>query len=118
MKYFIVENTWLPSLYSSHGWGNGYVIIPKGHPDHGKDYDDIEVDVHGGLTFSKALEDLKDWPCGDAIGEAEEGGWVVGFDTAHSGDTIENWPKEEVEKETIRLMEQLQAKYTTTNAVQ
>ena len=31
----------------------GYTRIPPGHPWHGKDYDDIDVDVHGGLTFAE-----------------------------------------------------------------
>ena len=30
----------------------GYVGVPAGHPAHGKDYDDVDVSVHGGLTFS------------------------------------------------------------------
>lgn len=30
----------------------GYVGVPNGHPAYGKDYDDVEVDVHGGLTFA------------------------------------------------------------------
>lgn len=38
------------------GWGNGYVAIPEGHPCFGKDYDQIydeyNINVHGGLTFS------------------------------------------------------------------
>ena len=54
MKTFIVENTWLPrnSSHFDFGWGNGYVLIPIGHPLHGKNYDDINVNVHGGLIFS------------------------------------------------------------------
>lgn len=28
-----------------------YVALPKGHPCIGKDYDDLDVDVNGGLTF-------------------------------------------------------------------
>lgn len=30
----------------------GYVGVPKGHPAYGKGYDDVDVQVHGGLTFS------------------------------------------------------------------
>ena len=32
----------------SQGWGNGYVLIPRGHPWYGVDYDQISCDVHGG----------------------------------------------------------------------
>lgn len=29
----------------------GYVTVPDGHPCAGKDYDELDVEVHGGLTF-------------------------------------------------------------------
>lgn len=29
----------------------GYVKIPESHPFHGRPYDYIDVDCHGGLTF-------------------------------------------------------------------
>jgi hypothetical protein len=57
----------------------GYVRVPPGHPAYGKDYNDLDVDVHGGLTFA-ALE-----PCT----EHEDGqGYWLGFDCAHSGDDM------------------------------
>lgn len=52
----------------------GYVGLPKGHPAYGEDYDNIDVVVHGGLTYSD--EDTKDslyW---------------VGFDCAHMNDLV------------------------------
>lgn len=49
----------------------GYVKIPKEHPFYGKDYDDINIDTHGGLTF----------------GEINEEHWI-GYDCGHSGDYI------------------------------
>lgn len=101
MKTFIKQNTWLPGMKT--GWGNGYVIIPKGHELHGKHYDYIDVEVHGGLTFSELASELK-W---DEIDESDKEGWVVGFDTAHFNDSAVNWPKHMVQKETNRLMEQL-----------
>lgn len=48
----------------------GYVIVPSVHPDSKKIFDDVSVDVHGGLTYRQAVR----------------GGTVFGFDTAHSGD--------------------------------
>lgn len=55
----------------------GYVRVPPGHPYYGKDYDNVDVDVHGGLTFAE-LE-----PCT----EHEDGqGYWFGFDCAHFGD--------------------------------
>lgn len=55
----------------------GYVRVPPTHPVHGKKYDAVDVDVHGGLTFAE-IEPCK---------EHEDGqGWWLGFDCAHSGD--------------------------------
>lgn len=45
---------------------NGYVQLPTGHPWQGLGYDEMPVEVHGGLTF-------------------QSGRWI-GFDTAHAGD--------------------------------
>jgi hypothetical protein len=107
MKTIIRENTWLtrdiPGL--SFGWGNGYVLIPKDHPLHGVDYDNIKVDVHGGLTFAGPItaQIVKDWE----LDPEDEGKWCVGFDTAHYRDDILTWPKERVKQETERLKDQL-----------
>lgn len=76
----------------NRGWGNGYVALPKEHPCFGKSYYDIDVKVHGGLTYAEMEGDF----------------WVVGFDTAHAFDSMEKWPKEKVEEETIRLRDQLE----------
>jgi hypothetical protein len=48
----------------------GYVGVPAGHPMFGKHYDDVEVAVHGGLTYS----------------EEDEGLWCFGYDCAHWDD--------------------------------
>ena len=103
MRAFVKQITWLAGC--STGWGNGYVVIPKGHPLHGEDYENIDVDVHGGLTFADAADNL-DWP--ELIDE-DKGGWVVGFDTAHLGDDLNKWPNAEtVLGEAERLKSQLE----------
>jgi hypothetical protein len=51
---------------------NGYVAIPKKHKAWGGSYDGMDVDVHGGLTYSDA--------------DKETGEWVFGFDCSHAGD--------------------------------
>ena len=99
---FIKENTWLPGM--KHGWGNGYVVIFKGHPMYGKHYDEVPVDIHGGLTFSESVNSLiGDFP---ELTEEMKDGWVFGFDTAHYSDDMERWPKEAVERETENLKSQ------------
>lgn len=108
MESFTIKRTWLS--FGGNGWGNGYVIIPKGHRLHGILYDEInkEIDVHGGLTFSEHSKDLLDWNEGDHLNGDTEG-WVVGFDTAHYGDDLLKWPEEKVKEETERLKAQLEA---------
>jgi hypothetical protein len=57
----------------------GYVGLPPGHPDYGKHYDDVEVDVHGGLTYSERCDGLV---CHRSDDEAPAL-WWLGFDCAH-----------------------------------
>lgn len=108
----------------------GYVRIPADHPLYGKDYEEISVDVHGGLTFCR-IE-----PC---VEHADGQGFWYGFDTAHLGDEMYDpatppdhqdfcyqmhqesrekfpdikpehfWTPEEVIEETNRLADQLSA---------
>lgn len=60
-----------PIMFGGHLCG--YVKIPNNHVTYCKHYDDINVDVHGGLTYRK-MENEKDY-------------WI-GFDCAHSRDII------------------------------
>jgi len=104
----------------------GYVRVPPGHPFHGKHYDTLDVDVHGGLTFAE-LE--------TCAAHADGQGYWFGFDCAHYMDVFYNpdakpeearstleihrkysispnhghyWTLPEVVAETERLAEQLQ----------
>lgn len=51
----------------------GYCALPLGHPWVGKEADDIDADIHGGITCS---------------GITDEGDYVIGFDCAHFADLI------------------------------
>jgi len=54
----------------------GYVGLPKWHPYYSKTYNDIDVDVHGGLTYAS-----------EGDGEyLPKGLWWIGFDCAHARD--------------------------------
>src|SRR5574342_308969 len=103
MKTFIIKNTWL--TFTNHGWGNGYVLIPTDSPLHGMHYNDIDVDIHGGITFSELIDEnlANQW----GISPDNIGLWAVGFDTAHFMDTEDKWPKEAVQAETDLLAERL-----------
>lgn len=97
----------------------GYVGLEPSHKYFEKSYDEIDVEVHGGLTYSNK--------CGGAICHVakpgkEENIWWVGFDTAHCDDrspgydylftpilnrTLVYRTKEYVINETCKLADQL-----------
>ncbi len=101
---FVRENTWLPGM--RHGWGNGYVVIFKGHLMYGKNYNEVPVNIHGGLTYSESVNSAMENGNFPELTEEMKDGWVFGFDTAHYCDDMERWPKEAVEKETEDLKSQ------------
>lgn len=73
----------------SLGQLNGYVKVPEGHPWHGKNcFDEIDVDVHQGLSFGKFND----------FGE-----YIIGFDCAHSGDIIPSMNSLFAEKKAQKL---------------
>ena len=106
MKTFLRENTWTPSGRHK-GWGNGYVALPRRHPYFGLHYDKINERLghraNGGLTFSKSSDDIQDWE--QVAGMSDM--WIIGWDTTHWGNTIEEWPRERVLKENQILSFQL-----------
>ena len=62
------------------GFWCGYVGVPADHPAYGRKYDDMDVEVHGGLTYSNA--------CSEPVCHMPEPGmpadvWWLGFDCAH-----------------------------------
>lgn len=60
----------------------GYVGVPPGHPYHGVGYDDLDIEVHGGLTYAGACKGKICHVPRD--GEPEV--WWLGFDCAHCFD--------------------------------
>ena len=102
----------------------GYVRVPPGHSLHGKDYNDVDVSIHGGLTFAEI----------ESCAHEDGTGYWFGFDCAHSMDASYDpdhlpehevdfrtkypefnhlhfadhyWTQSEVERETEQLAEQL-----------
>lgn len=65
----------------------GYVGVPREHPAYKQDYNEVEVDVHGGLTFADKCQ-----PKGPICHVPEPGFpedvWWLGFDTAHHMDIV------------------------------
>lgn len=82
----------------------GYVGVPEGHPAHGKGYNDVDIDVHGGLTYAAE--------CHGHICHKTEGGdhvWWFGFDCAHSRDLVPSFTstiyKEIIGRESIMIQD-------------
>ncbi len=80
------EHNGIPCLMLRHPTnGNwcGHAAVAAGHPYHGKEYDDVQAEVHGGLTYANH--------CGGSIchvpkpGDPDEVYWF-GFDCSHCDD--------------------------------
>lgn len=85
-KQWLDLNTGYPCIIQRNPRGAwcGYVGVPETHPYFGKKYDDrvINIEVHGGLTFSDF--------CGNVICYIpnENKVWLLGFDCAHINDVV------------------------------
>ncbi len=85
-----------PSIMGYGRRWNGYIGVPNWHPYFDKDYDEVSLDAHGGLTFSGRFDLASDR-------------WFFGFDHLHgfSGDTGgHDHKREDVMKEVEDLYEQ------------
>jgi hypothetical protein len=89
------EATGLPCLIKRNtqvtGALCGYVGLAEGHPDFGKSYHDVEVEVHGGLTFADFCHKSDEQPEHELICHMHDPGepdrvWWLGFDCSHAGD--------------------------------
>ena len=61
--------------HNEMGFRCGYIRVLRVHPWFGIDHDNLDADVHGGLTYS-----------GFGAGVEGEHEWWLGFDCAHLGD--------------------------------
>ena len=64
----------------------GYVGVPEGHPAYGQDYDNVDVDCHGGLTYGDGCHE--EMPPEHGLCHIPQPGrpqkvWWFGFDCAH-----------------------------------
>lgn len=83
------EETGYPCLIVRNHWGSlcGYVGLSRSHPLYEKDYDEVDVDVHGGLTYSNHCQD---GPEEEVVCHVPDDGdddvWWLGFDCGHTWD--------------------------------
>lgn len=65
----------------------GYVGVPFEHALHGADYSDVDVNVHGGLTFADVCDDERpEGICHVPAPGRPTDVWWFGFDCAHFTD--------------------------------
>jgi hypothetical protein len=71
----------------------GYVGVPADHPWFDKDYEDVDADVHGGLTFAgRCREDDKEFGiCHVPAAGMPDLVWWLGFDCGHAGDFLPSY---------------------------
>lgn len=86
-----------------------YVFLPKGHKYYGREYDEIDINCHGGLTYSG--DDLYCNPV--CITDT----WIIGWDYAHCDDytgyfedeynNLKKWTTKEMQQEVFGVINQL-----------
>lgn len=92
-----------------------YVEVPIEHKYCNKHYDDINIEVHGGLTYSSDCLLVKINP-----DEYAPGYWFIGWDYAHAGDYVgfqerypetqrndKKWTTEEIFEDVKSVIKQL-----------
>ena len=87
---------WEVKLSPLKSSANGYIILDKSHPWFGKDYADLDVEVHGGLTYGR------------------EG--KFGFDTAHAWDDWSDDALAEIGGDSTHAYHEQDARYFWTLA--
>lgn len=83
------EHAGLPCLIVRIPLGTwcGYVGVSPDHPWHGRGYDHVDAEAHGGLTFSGACQ-IGGLICHESKASRADDVWWLGFDCAHAGDLI------------------------------
>lgn len=67
----------------------GYVGVDRTHTAYGKDYDDMDVYVHGGLTFANRCDEANPHGiCHIPLKGRPADIWWLGFDCSHGWDII------------------------------
>ena len=90
-----------------------YVKIPKNHKYNNKFYDEIDIEVHGGITYSSDHLNISE--------NQKIEGWFIGWDYAHCEDYLgyemmipkryrtegKKWTTEEIHQEVYEVCRQL-----------
>ena len=99
-RCYIVEND--RTIRVVQGWGRGYIVIPEGNVLHGLGTIDLDIDVHGGVTWAESSRNTGSVP--EWIKDTD---WIIGFDTSHGGNNPLYHDVRYVELQTNKLMIEL-----------
>ena len=101
--YFVIVS------YGTHPCA--YVEIPKNHAYYKKDYNELDIDCHCGLTYSDDLSHVI---------PNKDDSWFIGWDYAHAGDYMgfdamfkfdtskdKKWTTKEIYEEVKSVIDQL-----------
>lgn len=69
-----------------------YVKLEDGHKYHRKDWYDVNIGVHGGITFAEEVSGEQRW----------SDGWWIGWDYAHVGDCF--YPMDSGKTYTVEML--------------
>jgi hypothetical protein len=75
---------WCLVILTDLGHRCGYVGVPPGHPANAQFYDDVPVDVHGGLTWAGPNAEFWNRALENSDGVPDL--WYLGFDCGHAWD--------------------------------
>lgn len=83
------EATGLPCLIVRNHIGTlcGYVGVAEGHPLFEKDYDEPDIEVHGGLSYSAFCDEYENI-CHKVEPGENDRVWWFGFDCGHTWDIV------------------------------
>lgn len=76
-SYYVKKGFKCVVIGTKRGYRYGYIGIPEGHPYFKVHYNDIDIPIHGGWTYSGFD---KEYPV------KNENIWWIGFDCAHYND--------------------------------
>lgn len=77
-EFFRYKGYYCCVIFQPLGFRCGYVMVQNQHPAYEKNYNDLHINCHGGLTFSD-----------HTLIDTKFSGWWIGFDCAHTWDLID-----------------------------
>ena len=100
-----------------------YVCLTEKDKDFGKFYDDIDIECHGGLTYSEPSLEFLEWSdkykC--MVLSSIKDKWIIGWDYGHYGDYVathngrdlggKKWTTQELIDECKSVINQIRGEY-------